>query len=526
MRKLLALVFSAALLAISIVALLSVTRSITTPANAAPNPIEIISISELSSTSVEILFSSSVPKKSLSYFVINAAADSSIGMPKNIKKTIKTKASGLITTEIKNLNPKASYKFTVSAKTNKAKMINSAAVEYSSLSILMDALSNLPSDWGNPKPIQIPIAAPAAAPVVLPAFTLTSSTETRTVNTVATGFTTNSTGSVITSFAINATPSNMSFNTTTGALTGTPNTIAAATTYTITATNSSGSATQTFTLTVTVGAALKVAVTQASVGTSPGIAFTTQPQITIQDLGGNTITSSTAVVTATVSTGGTLVGAATATASSGVATFSNLGIRGFGATAYTITYTVTGLTTATQSVTPSALIVGNTGPGGGKIFYVAATSAGFDCGPTTTEKCYYLEAAPTSGTAAWTDGPYVWSGNMATATGATAQAIGTGYANTLAIVGQSGGGNTAARAGTISRAHRGPSNLSDWFLPSQDELLELYLRRETVGGFGTNVFWSSSEVDPFDARYRSFPDGNSFPRGKGFSYFVRPIRSF
>jgi hypothetical protein len=88
-RKLLALVFSAALLAISIVALLSSARSITTPANAAPNPIEIISISELSSTSVEILFSSSVPKKSLSYFVINAAANSSIGMPKNIKKLLK-----------------------------------------------------------------------------------------------------------------------------------------------------------------------------------------------------------------------------------------------------------------------------------------------------------------------------------------------------------------------------------------------------------------------------------------------------
>jgi hypothetical protein len=43
----------------------------------------------------------------------------------------------------------------------------------------------------------------------------------------------------------------MSFNTTTGALTGTPNTVAAATTYTVTATNASGNATQTFTLTVT-----------------------------------------------------------------------------------------------------------------------------------------------------------------------------------------------------------------------------------------------------------------------------------
>ena len=85
-----------------------------------------------------------------------------------------------------------------------------------------------------------------------PAFTLSSSTESRTVNTAATGFTINSTGGAIASFSINATPPGMSFNTTTGALTGTPITVASATTYTITATNASGSATQTFALTVTV----------------------------------------------------------------------------------------------------------------------------------------------------------------------------------------------------------------------------------------------------------------------------------
>ena len=84
-----------------------------------------------------------------------------------------------------------------------------------------------------------------------PAFTLSSSSESRTVNTVATGFTVTSTGGAIASFAINATPPGMSFNTTTGALSGTPNTVASATTYTITATNASGSATQSFTLTVT-----------------------------------------------------------------------------------------------------------------------------------------------------------------------------------------------------------------------------------------------------------------------------------
>ena len=91
-----------------------------------------------------------------------------------------------------------------------------------------------------------------------PAFTLTSSSESKMIDTAASGFTINSTGGTIASFAINATPPGMSFNTTTGALGGTPSTVASATTYTITGTNTSGSTIQTFVLTVT--AALVVAV--------------------------------------------------------------------------------------------------------------------------------------------------------------------------------------------------------------------------------------------------------------------------
>ena len=94
-------------------------------------------------------------------------------------------------------------------------------------------------------------ASVSVTPLGAPVFTLSASTESRTVNTAATGFTINSTGSAIAGFSISATPSGMSFNTTTGALTGTPNTVALATTYTITATNTAGTATQTFTLTVT-----------------------------------------------------------------------------------------------------------------------------------------------------------------------------------------------------------------------------------------------------------------------------------
>jgi hypothetical protein len=246
-------------------------------------------------------------------------------MPKNIKKTIKTKATGLITTQIKNLNPKASYKFTVSAKTNKAKMINSAAVEYSSLSNLMDAISNLPSDWGNPKPIQLPIAAPASAPVApivisAPAISgvtapITGATPV-TTTTAGTGYTgtvswsgSPTTFAPVTTYTATITLTPTSAYTLTG-LTANFFTVAGATSNTNPA--NSGVITAVFPATAA-GPPTKIAITRASVGTSPGFAFTTQPQITIQDSIGNTVTSSSDVVTATISTGGTLVGTATAT---------------------------------------------------------------------------------------------------------------------------------------------------------------------------------------------------------------------
>ena len=546
---------------VSLLAVVSITLPIanitnTSIANAAPNPIEIISITESSITSVEILFSSNVPKKQLSYYVINAAIELPVAAPQNsktqnvaaiapkkINKVIKTKASGLITTVIKDLNPKAIYNFSVSAKTNKGKMISSAPMEYSPLSNLMDLLSNLPADWGNPKPIQLPTPAPTAAPTAAP--TVISVAAIAGVTAPITGGTPVATTTAGTGY------------TGTVSWSGTPTTFASVTTYTATITltptsgysltgvaadfftvagatsntnpANSGVVTAVFPATAA-GPAAKVAITQASVGTSPGVAFTTQPQITIQDSGGNTITSSTAVVTATVSTGGTLVGTATATASSGVATFSNLGIRGFGGTAYTITYTAAGLNTATQSVTPSALTVGNTGPGGGKIFYVA-TSTGFNCGPTLNEKCYYLEAASTTATTnPWTDVLLTWStgGNQSISVPtATGTAIGTGYKNSLAIVAQTG--NLAASSAAVTaRDYGGPNALTDWFLPSKDELIQLYHQRTVVGGLVvTSGYWSSTEYSAGNGVYFTFPSGFWWYSPKASTnIYVRPVRAF
>jgi hypothetical protein len=112
-------------------------------------------------------------------------------------------------------------------------------------------------------------------------------------------------------------------------------------------------ATQTITITTTFGTATQVILTTPALGSASGSAFTTQPVITIKDAAGNIVTNSTASVTMTVSSGATTVGTTTINAVAGIATFTNVGISGIAGTPYTLTFTSTGLTSATQSITPT-----------------------------------------------------------------------------------------------------------------------------------------------------------------------------
>ena len=126
----------------------------------------------------------------------------------------------------------------------------------------------------------------------------------------------------------------------------------AGTTYTLTfASNGLTSATQS--ITPTFGAATQATLSTPAAGSASGSAFTTQPVITIKDAFGNTVTNSTAAVTMTVSGNGTTVGSATVNAVAGVANFSGVGISGTAGTPYTLTFASAGLTSATQSITPT-----------------------------------------------------------------------------------------------------------------------------------------------------------------------------
>ena len=534
-----------------------------TTTNAAPNPIEIISITESSSTSVEILFNSNLPKKSLSYYVINAAIELPVAAPQNsktqnviaiapksIKKVIKTKATGLITAQIKNLNTKANYNFSISAKTNKGNMISSALVEYSPLSNLMDVLSNLPADWGNPTQTVTPIAAPA--------FTLSTSSESKVVNTAISGYSISSSGGAIASYSISpAAPAGLTFNTSTGLLTGTPTVVAVETTYTITATNATGSAAKTFTLTV---APTAPAFTLSS-STETRTKNTAATGFTINSTGG-AISRFTINATPPGMSFNTTTGALTGTPNT-VA----------GATAYTITaINVTGTAAQTFTLTVTAIVyaVGNLGPAGGRIIYVSAE--GFSCGPTRggdgipTATCKYLEAAPSgwfSGVAGALDPRRPWAQSarinyqMATV-GATPRNIGYGLSNTLRIINQ-GNNNPDTSAAQLANSYTVTVDgvtYNDWALPSRDELNQMcrWQRGNTVSndrcaggilnsgtgasGFpstadGVVTYWSSTEATTFvggavgqDFGSNDVGIDNNRWKSENDQGIIRPVRAF
>jgi hypothetical protein len=214
------------------------------------------------------------------------------------------------------------------------------------------------------------------------------------------------------------------------------------------------------------------------------------------------------------------------------------------------------IATAANCITTDTCAVGETGPGGGTVFYVSATnftSTGSDCGTS----CKYLEYAPigwivSTTPSGQTNCPFIpgtnttdpgcsmfTSGSLGTYNG-TATAIGSGLANTIAITAV-GTGATAGNAAPVTRAFRGGGK-SDWFLPSFNELNELckYARQQTTGntatqctsanslrtGFTSGYYWSSTQVNGTLSYYQNFTDGARGNRTKDERDSVRPVRAF
>jgi hypothetical protein len=186
-----------------------------------------------------------------------------------------------------------------------------------------------------------------------------------------------------------------------------------------------------------------------------------------------------------------------------------------------ITNNVVGGGNITLSPNVSSYAIGDTGPAGGKIFITPSTSG------NTTGK--YFEAAPVASQvlrkwATDTD-PGIGLGNAETAVvGADGTAIGTGQQNTADIVAQVG--NVAATSAAVYCDEYAYGGFSDWFLPSKDELNELYLNQIIIGGFLSSYYSSSSEFSNDAFWFQSFIDGISNVPYKNNAYYIRPVRSF
>jgi hypothetical protein len=114
-------------------------------------------------------------------------------------------------------------------------------------------------------------------------------------------------------------------------------------------------------------------------------------------------------------------------------------------------------------------------------------------------------------------------GCYGTPIGGTSTAIGTGQANTTAIV------NGCSQTGIAARICNDLvlNGYEDWFLPSRDELNQMYVQRTLIGGFAITSYWSSSEFDLNSAYNQAFSNGNQGSLAKDYgNRYVRAVRAF
>jgi len=160
--------------------------------------------------------------------------------------------------------------------------------------------------------------------------------------------------------------------------------------------------------------------------------------------------------------------------------------------------------------------LGQTGPGGGKIFYVNPKGFTVQGHPSFGESytAYYLEAAPVD------QGTSLFWGSMPSVL--TAWVIGTGRKNTALILAQ----YANAPAAKECRDYRG-GGLDDWFLPNQDELNVLHDNSSYVDNLNAiDYYWSSTDFiyDDMYAYARKSSGGSSLR--KDDTHRVRAIRAF
>jgi len=154
--------------------------------------------------------------------------------------------------------------------------------------------------------------------------------------------------------------------------------------------------------------------------------------------------------------------------------------------------------------------------GGGIIFWLDATG----------QHGLIAAAADQSAGIQWYNGTHRY-------TGTTGNGLYAGAMNTAMIVAtqiaDNQTGNFAAKVCADYSVTEGGVTYGDWYLPSKYELNLLYLQRNTVGGFASGDYWSSSEGSSSYYGYaweQSFFNGGQSYYDKPNTCYVRAVRAF
>lgn len=161
--------------------------------------------------------------------------------------------------------------------------------------------------------------------------------------------------------------------------------------------------------------------------------------------------------------------------------------------------------------------IGDSGPGGGIVFYDAGSAQTWG---------RYLEFAPGGWSGSLRDPKAPWcdKGKRGYAKKlATMTVIGSGAANTKTIIRACGKSTAAGMAAAYSGGGK-----ADWFLPSKDEMKAMIARPELLDGY-VSYSWTSSQ-DPLEATYAiGFMLPENLPldyANKSIKERVRPVRAF
>ena len=106
--------------------------------------------------------------------------------------------------------------------------------------------------------------------------------------------------------------------------------------------------------------------------------------------------------------------------------------------------------------------------------------------------------------------------------GADGTAYGTGAQNTIDIE----AGCTTPGTAADYCANLTLGGYSDWFLPSKDELNQMYLNKAVIGGFTNGYYWSSTEYDTHYGWQQFFSFGQQYDIIKYNAKVVRAVRAF